>query len=218
MADSFKILLVDDHALVRDMLKRHLDAEADLEVVAVAGDMTEAIEKVEGQPLDVAVLDIEMPGLSAFDGAQRLRATHPLLRLMFLSGSHRDSYVQRALEIGADGYASKAEPLPALILAIRAVAQGESYFSPQIRDRMVIARPQAEPADSFHTRLQSLTRRELEVLGYLARGLAKKEIATLTNTSVKTIEQHCANIMLKLDIHDRVMLARYAIREGLVKP
>jgi DNA-binding NarL/FixJ family response regulator len=214
MTTVAKILLVDDHAMVRDMLKRQIDAEAGMQVVVAAADMGEAVLRAEGVDLDLAVLDIEMPGLSVFEGVGILRQSHPGLRVMFLSGFHSDRNIQRALEVRACGYASKSEPLPNLIAAIRSVAEGQSYFSPQVQARLIADGLQCA-SEATCTRLETLTKRELEILGYLARGWSKKEIANTTGTSVKTVEQHCSNIMAKLDIHDRVKLARFAIQEGV---
>lgn len=214
MSEVAKILLVDDHAMVRDLLRKQIDAEPGMKVVVAAQDMAEALALCEGVDLDLAVLDIEMPGLSVFEGVGLLRQSHPGLRVMFLSGTHSDRNIQRALEVRACGYASKSEPLPNLINAIRSVAFGQSYFSPQVQERL-IADGMNSVAGATCTRLETLTRRELEILGYLSRGWSKKEIAQVTGTSVKTVDQHCTNIMQKLDIHDRVKLARYAIREGV---
>jgi DNA-binding NarL/FixJ family response regulator len=214
MTNIAKILLVDDHAMVRDLLKKQVDADPQLEVVVAAQDMAEALIRCEGVDLDLAVLDIEMPGLSVFEGVGLLREGHPGLRVMFLSGFHSDRNIQRALEVRACGYASKSEPLPNLINAIRSVAFGQSYFSPQVQERLMADGLGCVP-EAGCTRLEALTKRELEILGYLSRGWSKKEIAQVTGTSVKTVDQHCTNIMQKLDIHDRVKLARYAIREGV---
>jgi DNA-binding NarL/FixJ family response regulator len=217
MNSPVKLLLVDDHAMVRDMLRRQIDAEPDLRVVVAAADMDAAIALSQGVELDLAVLDIEMPGLCVFEGVERLRETHPGLRVMFLSGIHSDRNIQRAMDARACGYASKSETLPDLLRAIRAVAGGQSYFSPQIRERLQAVGLRGDLVP-LRTPLDTLTRRELEILDYVARGLSKKEIARITATSVKTVEQHCGNLMAKLGIHDRVMLARYAIREGVCRP
>lgn len=207
MTTPARILLVDDHAMVREMLRRQIDSEGDMRVVVAASDMDEALLTATGVGLDLAVLDIEMPGRSVFESVPLLRRQHPGLRVMFLSGFHNDRNIRRALDVEAVGYASKNEPLPQLMQAIRQVARGETYFSPEVRERLA--------SEASTTRLDTLTKREMEVLGYLARGWSKKEIAQATCTSVKTVEQHCTHIMDKLDIHDRVKLARFAIREGV---
>lgn len=212
MKRPLDLLLVDDHAMVREMLMRQINSEGDMHVAVDASAMDEAIERSRGVPLDLAVLDVEMPGMSVFEGVARLREDHPGLRVMFLSGSISDTNIQRALDVQASGYTCKCEPLPALLKAIRHVAHGAPYFSPQVRERVFVAR---ENEHTTATKLESLTRREREVLGHIAQGLSKKEIAKETGTSVKTVDQHCSNIMAKLDIHDRVMLARFALREGI---
>jgi DNA-binding NarL/FixJ family response regulator len=154
-------MVVDDHALVRDMLAQSLSAEPDIEVVAVAPHAQEAMEKAGEWRPDVILMDIDMPGMSPFEASRQIRAASPSVRLVFLSAHVNDQYIDQALEIEASGYLSKE---------------------------------------------------------YLADGMPKKGIANLLDISPKTVEKHCDHIMDKLDIHDRVKLARYAIREGLTQP
>lgn len=212
MKRPLDLLLVDVHAMVREMLMRQIDSEGDMHVAVAASGMDEAISRSCGVPLDLAILDVEMPGMSVFEGVSRLRKDHPGLRVLFLSGSISDTSIQRALAVQASGYTCKCEPLPALLQAIRRVARGSSYFSPQVIERIRLANENERTAAS---KLESLTQREREILGYIAQGLSKKAIAKETGTSAKTVDQHCSNLMAKLDIHDRVMLARFAIREGI---
>ncbi|RMF72819.1 MAG: DNA-binding response regulator [Planctomycetota bacterium] len=212
-----KIVLADDHALVRSMLAERLSAIEGFDVVAVVGNADDAIAGALRSEADVVVFDIDMPGLSCFDAARRIRAQSPRTQIVFLSAHFHDRYIEQALDLEAAAYVTKSEPPEKVIEAIRTVAEGGVYFSPEVRERIVVDSEGAHIA-SKATRGSRLTARELEVLGYLARGLSKKEIAESMCLSVRTVENHTARIMSKLDIHDRVQLARYAIREGLAQP
>ena len=213
-----RILIVDDHALVRDMLSQRLAQEPDLEVVGLAQDAGQALDLTLRLRPDMVVLDIDMPGLSAFDAAQRIGTELPGTRVFFLSGYVQDGYIAQALQARARGYATKGGTPDGLLTCIRKVLKGGTCFCPEVRSRLEITADGPRLAACVRTRAQLLTPRELEVLSYLAKGLAKKEIAHITDLSVKTVEQHCTHLMQKLDIHDRVELARFAIREGLVQP
>ncbi len=213
-----RILIVDDHALVRDMLSQRLAQEPDLEVVGTARDAGQALDLTLRLRPDMVVLDIDMPGLSAFDVAQRIRDESPQTGVIFLSGYVQDGYIAQALQARARGYATKGGTPDGLLTCIRKVLKGGTCFCPEVLSRLEITADGPRLAACARTRAQLLTPRELEVLSYLAKGLAKKEIARITDLSVKTVEQHCTHLMQKLDIHDRVELARFAIREGLVQP
>ncbi len=218
MNKPISVLLADDHTLVREMLVERLDSEADIEVVASVSDAGEALQAaIEKQP-QVLLLDIDMPGRSPFEVAAEIRKSLPSSRVIFLSAHMNDQYIEQALECEAAGYLTKDEPTARLIDAIRAVARGSTHFSSAVSERIVIDEHGAHLSRDHLTRLKLLTQRELEVLGHLAQGLPKKTIARLMGISVKTVEKHCDHVMEKLDIHDRVQLARFAIREGLSQP
>jgi DNA-binding NarL/FixJ family response regulator len=217
-APPFSVLIADDHALVRDMLAQHLEREPGISLVGATADAGEALALAEHEKPDVVVLDIDMPGLSAFEAARKIASSAPRARIVFLSGYLNDAYIEQALALEAGGYISKSEPVDAIVRAIRKVAGGSLYFSPQVQQRIVVDGNGVRLRSGPHARLQLLTPREMEILGYLAKGLAKKEMARLADISVKTVDQHCTHIMEKLDIHDRVELAHFAIREGLVEP
>jgi DNA-binding NarL/FixJ family response regulator len=213
-----KILLVDDHALLRDMLATQLKAEAGLEVVGTADNADDAIELANKKQPDVLVMDIDMPGMICFDAARNIMATHPEIRILFLSAFFHDRYIEQALAVQARGYVTKRESPQIIIQAIHAIADGGTYFSDEVRSRIMVDRQGVRLAQKGKTRASTLTNRELEVLRYIARGMHKKEIAKTMYLSVKTVENYCAKLMDKLDIHDRVELTRYAIREGLAEP
>ena len=163
-------------------------------------------------------MDVDMPGLSAFVAAGAIRDALPGTRVLFVSGYLNDTYIEQALALEAAGYISKSDPVDAIVHAVLAVARGAVYFSPQVRRRLVVDASGPHLRKAPRARIEMLTPREQQILGYVARGLAKKEIARLVGISPKTVDQHCSHIMDKLDIHDRVALARFAIREGLVEP
>jgi DNA-binding NarL/FixJ family response regulator len=216
-ARPIRVLLADDHTLVRESLSERLNREPDITVVAKAPDADQAIVMAKAHTPDVVLMDIDMPGLICFDAAERIMALLPSARIVFLSAFFNDRYIEQALRIRARGYVTKREPPECVIAAVRQVVDGGVYFSDDVRSRMIVDDQEVHLAQAGMTRSSTLTPRELEVLRYIARGMSKKEIATTMSISVKTIENHCGSLMTKLEIHDRVALARYAIREGLAE-
>jgi DNA-binding NarL/FixJ family response regulator len=210
------VVLADDHELVRDMLCERLSREG-MEVVALVPSGDRVVELASSDRPVVVVLDIDMPGLSAFEAARELRRVSPSTRVIFLSAFVHDCYVEQALEVGAAGYLTKSDPPQAIVDAIRKVNEGGTSFSSAVLDRMVIDRDGARLAGGNGSRLGLLTGREREVLSYVAKGLTQRQIARVAGISVKTVQHHIMRVMDKLEIHDRVSLARYAIREGVVE-
>ncbi|MEW6197906.1 MAG: response regulator transcription factor [Planctomycetota bacterium] len=210
------IILADDHALVRTTLRRTLEAEPDFKVVSDVGTADDAVRDAEQLKPDIVVLDIDMPGQVAFDAARRIQAGGA--RVVFLSAFFHDRYIDQALMVGASAYITKNERPEVVVRAIRAVAAGSAYYSPDVQARIVIGTGGPRLGGARQTRGAGLTRRELQVLQYIARGLSKREIAEVLRLSERTVNCHTASMMAKLDIHDRVQLARYAIREGLAEP
>jgi DNA-binding NarL/FixJ family response regulator len=213
-----RIVLADDHAILRDMLAERLALEPDFEIVAAVPDADQALALVRAQPVDLLVLDIDMPGLSPFAAARQVREECPATRVVFLSAYLRDGYLVQALAVEAAGYLVKEDAPEAIVDGLRRAARGRVAFSPAVRARLVSHRESVELSNAPAGRLSLLTPRELEVLRYLASGLSRKELARTMQISAKTVEQHCDHLMQKLGIHDRVELARFAIREGLVEP
>ena len=218
MTSPIRVLLVDDHAMLRDALGRMLSCEKDIQVVGTAGSAEQAIQEIPGLRPAVVVLDIDMPGLNSFEAAQAIRDRHPEVRVAFLSAYFQDRYIEQALAAEAAAYVTKGEPFAAIADAIRAVARGEVYFSPDVQGRLVIDADGVRLARPGTTRAAQLTAREVEVLRHLARGLSVKEIALALHVAARTVDRHKENLMSKLDIHDRVELTRFAIREGFVEP
>lgn len=210
------VLLADDHSLVRDMLEERLSREG-MAIIGAASSGDEALSQASLHDPDVVVLDIDMPGLSAFQVARALRRASSTTRIIFLSAFVNDRYIDQALAAEASGYLTKSEPPEAIIEAIRKVHRGGSCFSLAVLDRVVIDSNGVRLANGSASRVSLLTDREREILGYVARGLPQKQIARLAGISLKTVQHHITHLMDKLDIHDRVELARFAIREGLVE-
>lgn len=217
LTDLIKVLVVDDHALVRDSLCERLDREPAILVVGSAETADQAIEKIRTCSPDVLLMDIDMPGLSCFDAVGQITSTRPACRVIFLSAFFNDRYIEQALEAKARGYLTKRAPPQTLVAAIHEVASGGAFFSDEVRSRMVVDTRGVKLAHELKSRVSTLTGRELEVLRHIAADFAKKQIARLMHISVKTVDRHCVNLMTKLDIHDRVELARFAIREGLAE-
>ena len=215
MTEPINIVVIDDHALVRDSLSQRLDAEPGLTIVGTAGSAEEGLELVMATNPHIVLMDIDMPGLSCFDAAERINRAQIRTRVIFLSAFSYDHYIEQALHVKARGYLTKSEPLSTVVEAVKQVALGKMWFSKEIRSRLVADGREVALAQSMRTRSSTLSARETEVLRYLAKGLSKKEIAQTMHISTKTVEGHTERLMNKLDIHDRVALARFAIREGL---
>ncbi|MEM7625021.1 MAG: response regulator transcription factor [Planctomycetota bacterium] len=219
-AQPVTVLLVDDHAMLRDALRSRLEREIDIEVVGTAGTADEAVEAARRLEPCVVVMDIDMPGRMCFAAAHDIVAFSPRTRMIYLSAFSSDRFIEDALEAHALSYLTKDQPPEVVIQAIRQAAQGLSTFSPSVRDRLTIGKNNKITLgrdDRPKTKASTLTRRELEMLRYLARGMSKKEIAATIHRSYGTVDKHIEKLMNKLDIHDRVGLARYAIREGLAE-
>ena len=214
---AVRVLLVDDHAMVRQALAERLEREPGIAVVGSAADGDAALELAREVEPDLISMDIDMPGRLCFEVARALLDDRPDIRIVFVSAFFHDAYIEDALRVRAHGYVTKGQSLSQIVHALKEVAAGRTYFSDDVRDRLVIDSAGVRLGNSSTTRLGTLTQREREVLRYLARGLSKKDIAAMMNLSVKTIENHTANLMMKLKIHDRVELARFAIREGLAE-
>ncbi len=215
MTDTKRILLVDDHELVRSALRGMMETEGGFEVVGECPNAEEALHHAFEHSPDILLIDIDMPGMICFDAVRQMITRLPDLSVIFLSAFFHDHYIEQALAVGARGYVLKGDSPRILFTALREVAAGGAYFSEEVRARFALDK-QGKPSQGL-TVTSTLTNREVEVLRYLARGLSKKEIAKTMHLSVKTVEHHSASVMRKLDIHDRVELARYAIREGLAE-
>jgi DNA-binding NarL/FixJ family response regulator len=208
-----KILLADDHPMVRRGLRMVLDAEPDLEVVAEAGDGAEAVRLALSAEPDLAVLDVAMPNMTGLQAAAELHRRRPELRTLMLSMYDSEQYFFEALKAGASGYVLKSAADRDLVEACRAAMRGEPFLYPAavtalIRDYLARTDDPSDP----------LTPRELEIVKLVAEGRTSEEIAEALVISRKTVEHHRSHILEKLGMRDRVDLTRYAIRRGLVEP
>ena len=213
-----RVLLADDHALVRRGLRQVLDAEPDLVVVAEAGDGAQAIERGLAIEVDLAILDITMPRMTGLQAARELHRRRPELRILMLSMHQNERYLFESLKAGASGYVLKSVVDRDLVEACRAAMRGEKYLypgamTPLIRDLLDGARD-----DLPSMREDPLTPRETEIVKLIAESYSTKQIAETLVISEKTVDRHRTNILEKLGMHDRVELVRYAIRRGLVEP
>lgn len=211
-----KILLADDHALVRAGIRALLQTLSGVTVVAETGDGREALELIVRHAPDVALLDVTMPGLNGLEVAERVTRQSPRTAVLILSMHANEAYVAQALRAGVRGYLLKDAAAAELEAALRAVSRGETFLSPAVSRQVVnlfLTRSSVEPSA-----LAVLTPRQREILQLIAEGHSTKEIASLLDLSVKTIEAHRATLMDRLNIHDVPGLVRFAIRSGLISP
>ncbi len=211
MKHKIRVLLADDHALVRQGFRLILGGQPDMEIVGEAGNGREALEQAERLHPDVVVMDVAMPELNGIEATRRLATVSPQTRVLALS-MHKDSaYVREILRAGARGYLLKDSIDADLVAAVRAVSRGEGYLSPSVSDAVLsdYRRQVSDPVDL-------LTSREREVLQLIAEGKTNKEIATALNLSVYTVDAHRGRIMDKLNLHTTSELVRFAMRKGLV--
>jgi len=203
--------------MMREAMAKWLENVDNIQVVDAVGNADDALRVAVRERPDVVLMDIDMPGLGCFSAARSITAQCPETSILFVSAFYHDRYIEQALAVEAAGYVTKNEPFEKLIDAIQTVAAGGVYFSPEVQSRITVDSQGAKLTNPDQTRASSLTRRELEVVRYIARGMLNKEIARIMGISAKTVEQHTFHLMTKLDIHSRVDLTRFAIREGLIE-
>jgi DNA-binding NarL/FixJ family response regulator len=214
---AMRILLADDHGLVRRGLRLILDGEPDLEVVAEAGDGSEAVHLAAGVEVDLAILDIAMPRLTGLQAAREISRRQPDVRILMLSMYDNEQYFFEALKAGAKGYVLKSVADRDLVEACRAVRRGEPFvYAGALTTLISDYLQRSRNGDRIPNSL--LTPREEEIVKLIAEGHSSREIADTLVISAKTVDRHRANILQKLDMHDRLDLTRFAIRVGLVEP
>lgn len=214
---TLRILVADDHTLVRQGLRKILEAHPDWQVVAEAGDGREAIQQaIERQP-DVVILDIAMPRLNGVEAVQQIVRRVPTVRVLVLSMYVDEAYVTRAVRAGALGYLLKDSADTDLIRAVTAVSQGKSFFSPAVA-RIILDEYGRQMAERGVTdRYETLSEREREVFQLVAEGLSNKEVAEMLHISPATVETHRARLMDKLDVHSTAELVLCAVRKGVIR-
>jgi DNA-binding NarL/FixJ family response regulator len=215
VVDTIRIVLADDHALVRQGTRRMLEEHAELRVVGEAGDGVEALDMVERLKPDVLILDVRMPKLSGVEVVRRLRGRSVPTRVLVLSAYDDDEYIVTLMKAGASGYLLKTAPVEELVEAIRSIYQGESVLHPAIAAK--VARLWGQYSQKVGRELdKELSDRELEVLSLAARGLRNKDIASRLNISVRTVEGHVNAILARLGVESRVEAILYAVSRGWV--
>ncbi|KAB3532867.1 response regulator transcription factor [Alkaliphilus pronyensis] len=215
--EKIKLLLVDDHSLVRQGLKQILELEEDLEIIGQAGDGEEAIAKVQTLKPDVVLLDINMPRLNGIQALRRLKDMNKTIKIIMLTFHEDQEYLFETLNLGANGYVLKDAESESLIKAIRDVHKGSSYIHPSLA---TILASEISKRDFSYSKLNSsvkLTRREYEVLTLIADGLNNKEIASSLFISEKTVKNHVSNIFKKINVNDRTQAAIYAYKQNIKK-
>jgi NarL family two-component system response regulator LiaR len=214
--DKIRILLADDHVLVRQGTREFLDREEDMEVVAEASDGEEAVRLVGSSHPDIAIMDIAMPRLDGIEATKQIKALYPTTTVLVLTAYDDDQYVFTLLEAGAAGYLLKDVPVNELVKAIRAVHAGESVLHPAIARKVVnrFAQPTSERAEE--SILEQLTEREREVLGLAAKGMTNQEIAHELTISVRTVQVHLSNVFGKMGVGSRTEAVLHALRRGWI--
>jgi DNA-binding NarL/FixJ family response regulator len=213
---KIRILLADDHNIMRRGLRLLLERQPEFEVVGEAADGRQTVEGVEATKPDVTVLDIAMPNMSGIEAAQRIRALLPQAAIIILSMHSDEGYVLRALKVGARGYLLKDSAENDLIEAIKAVAEGKAFFSPEISKILVEDYVRDMRKRGAEDSYELLTSREREILQLLAEGKSNKDIATSLNLSLYTVETHRRNLQDKLNLHSVAELILYAVRKGII--
>ena len=217
MSKSVRLLLVDDHPIVRTGLRMLFQSEPDMVVVGEVNGGAEALEAVQSLHPDVVIMDVAMPGMNGIEATRRIKESSPETAVLALTMHEDEQYFFAMLHAGASGYIPKRAAPDDLVSAIRVVAEGNFFLYSTLARFLMKDMAEQTPAAS-QERVESLTPRETEVLTYIAEGFTSREIADTLVISVKTVERHRENIMTKLDIHNRVELVKFAIRKGLIQP
>lgn len=218
MSDKIRLLLADDHAVVRSGLRLLLSEQPDFEVVGEASDGEEAIDKTRELTPDIVLLDITMPGMGGVEALERIKKENFQVKVVVLTMHDDESYMERIMTAGGSGYVLKKAADTELLFAIRAVQQGGVYLHPAMTRALVSQLQRKTVAQEKRSHLESkLSERKREVLKLIAQGYTNKEIADMIFLSVKTVETHKAHIMDKLELRSRAELVRYALDNGLLK-
>jgi two-component system, NarL family, response regulator NreC len=214
---TIRLVLVDDHVVVRSGLRMLLDGISDIEIIGEGGTAQQAMEVVKVLRPDVVLMDIGLPDSSGIDAARAIKERYPDIAIVALTIHEDEEYFFKMLEAGASGYVPKRAAPEELLTAIRAAAAGEVYLYPSMAKLLVRGYLGQDSPTSESTGIDQLTPREQEVLQHLADGASNDEIANVLNISPKTVARHRENIMRKLNLHSRTELVKYAIRKGIIE-
>ncbi|HIE38511.1 MAG TPA: response regulator transcription factor [Anaerolineae bacterium] len=215
MAEKIRVLLADDHAVVRQGIRQFLEEAGDIEVVAEAGNGAEAVRLAEQHRPDIAVLDIRMPGVTGVEAARRIKAQIPQVRVLILTAYDDDPYIFALLQAGADGYILKTASGDELVRAVRTVHRGESALSPEVASK-VVRQATARRPEGAAGQVEPLTPRELDVLRLTAQGLTNRAIGHQLGISHRTVQGHLASIYGKLGVSSRTEAVTEAVRRGWI--
>lgn len=214
---KIRVLLADDHEIVREGVKMILAKEPDFEVVGEAQDGRQALELVERMKPNVVVMDISMPEMGGIEATQHVKERYAGVNVIALTMHEDESYVFKLLRAGASGYVLKRAAAQDLVQAVRAAAKGEAFLYPSVARKVVEDYLKRVETGEERERYDGLTEREKEILTHIAQGLSNQQIAQKLYISIKTVQTHRAHILEKLGLHDRTELVRYAIRKGLIE-
>lgn len=214
---GIKVLLAEDHTIVREGFRLLLEAERDIEVLCEAESGRMAVDLALRRRPDVVLMDIAMPQLNGLEAARQILQVQPDARILILSAHEDDAYLEQALAIGVTGYLVKQTSANMLTTAIRAIANGKTFFSPSISLRLSQYEKNEGGNTARRKRGSGLTSREIEVLQLIAEGMANKQIAVELGISIKTVEKHRQSLMDKLNVHDTAGLTRHAIAAGIIE-
>ena len=209
-----RVLLADDHALVREGTRRLLETENDVEVVAEAASGEEAVEATKRLHPDIAIMDIAMPGMGGIEATRAIKVSCPKTAVLVLSAYDDEPYLMKLLEVGAAGFLLKNVHGQELISAIRAVSRGESVLQPSIAEKIMLR--MSSQTETQYSTTELLSEREFEVLRLAARGLPNKEIARRLGLSIRTVHSHLANIFMKMQVGSRTEAVLLALRQGMI--
>lgn len=214
---SIRLVLVDDHSILRDGMRFLLARESDMEVVGEAANISSALDLVRRKKPDLVIMDLQLPDGSGIDALRMLQAEFPQLKVLMVSGSRPDSSVRESLDVGAAGFVFKEDASGELVRAIRSVMQGKAYLCPSAATALLSGLGAAKAAASTAVPDEELTAREREVLKGVAEGLRNKEIADQLQVSIKSVETYRARLMKKLQCESAADLVRCAVRRGLTR-
>lgn len=216
MNRPIRILLADDHAILRDGIRALLNDERDLHVVGEAENGRQALDQARSLRPDIVIMDIGMPLLSGLEATTQIRRDVPEARVLILTMHQNEEYLAQVMAAGASGYVLKDVAGRELVAAIRQVAQGETFFSPSMAKTLTTLYLHSLEAERTHDPYEDLTIREREVLQLVAEGFTNHQIAEMLSLSIKTVKTHRLHLMQKLDLHDRTELVKYAFQKGII--
>jgi len=216
MKTKYRLLIAEDHTILREGLKSLLKANPDLEVVGEAEDGRRALKLANELSPDLILMDLSMPRMNGFEAIQEIKKQNPAVKIIVLTVHNTEEYILMTLQSGADGYVLKDATHDELLMAISHVLNGKRYLSPSVSEKVIVGYLEGKRSLKPTSSWDSLTQREREILKLIAEGFKNKEVADYLCISLKTVEKHRANLMKKLDLHNTSSLTLYAMEKGLI--